>query len=204
MCGIVAVLRRPTDRLPPELAGLADLIAAAAFDVDHGIADLSTRRRDLEAAAGHLGTVDAARRGSAGVRALLADPSGTAHLTSAVDALDRTVRDFDDRLDAEVGAAPVVDEPLNHALALVRDRLWGLRCDRLRTADAVGALAGDVRTIAAIDGFLSIQVALSAIDRLEVRGRDSAGLEVVVRAHALDAAELAARVGSRTDALHRS
>ena len=74
MCGIVAVLRRPTDRLPPELAGLADLIAAAGSDVAHGIADAATRRHDFEAAAGHLGTVDAALRGSAGVRALLGDP----------------------------------------------------------------------------------------------------------------------------------
>src|SRR6476646_9702773 len=201
MCGIVAVLRRPTDRLPPELAGLADLIAAAGFDVEHGIADASTRRHDFEAAAGHLGTVDAALRGAAGVRGLLGDPEGAVRLA---DDLDRTVRSFDARLDAEVGAAPVVDEPLNRALALVRDRLWALRRDRLRTADAVGALAGELRTAAAVDGYLSVQIALSAIDRLEVRGRDSAGLEVVVRNHALAADALDAHAQSRTDALHRS
>jgi glucosamine--fructose-6-phosphate aminotransferase (isomerizing) len=204
MCGIVAVLRRPTDRRPPELAGLADLIAAAGSDLDRGIADATTRRHDFEAAAGHLGTVDAALRGSAGVRALLADPAGAAGLATALDALDGAVRRFDERLDAEVGAAPVVDEPLNRALALGRDRVWALGRVRVRTAAAVAALAGDARTIAAIDGYLSIQIALSAIDRLEVRGRDSAGLEVVVRGHALDAEDVAARVGSRADALHRS
>ena len=64
----------------------------------------------------------------------------------------------------------MVDEALNRALALVRDRLWALRRDRLRTADAVALLAGDLRTAAAIDGYLSVQIALSAIDRLEVRG----------------------------------
>ena len=204
MCGIVAVLRRPTDRLPPELAGLADLVAAARADIERAIRDTTTRRHDFEAAAGHLGTVDAALRGSAGVRALLGDPAGTAALAHTLAALDRTVAEFDARLDAEVASAPVVDEPLNHAIASVRDRLWALRRDRLRAADAVAALAGDARGLAAIDGYLSVQIALSAIDRLEVRGRDSAGLEIVVRGHTLAAGDIAARVGERADALHRS
>src|SRR5690349_7211928 len=204
MCGIVAVLRRPTDRLPPELAGLADLIAAAGFDVEHGIADASTRRHDLEAAAGHLGTVDAALRGAAGVRALLGDPDGTASLATALERLEHTVRDFDARLYDEVASAPLVDEALNRAISLVRDRLWALRRDRLRTAAAVAALAGDLRSLAGIDGYLSVQIALSAIDRLEVRGRDSAGLEVVVRDHALAAETVEAAAAPRTDALHRS
>src|SRR6478672_4009314 len=85
MCGIVAVLRRPTDRPPPELAGLADLVAAARSEVDHGIAHVETRRRDFEAAAGHLGTVDAALRGSAGVRALLGDPARTRDLATTLE-----------------------------------------------------------------------------------------------------------------------
>jgi glucosamine--fructose-6-phosphate aminotransferase (isomerizing) len=204
MCGIVAVLRRPTDRLPPELAGLADLIAAARADIERGIADPRSRRQDFETAAGHLGTADAALRGAAGVRALLEDPDGTAALANTLHDLDRVVRDFDARLDDEVASAPLVDEALNHAIALVRDRLWSLRRDRLRTAEAVGAFAGTLRTDGAIDGYLSIQIALSSIDRLEVRGRDSAGLEIVVRDHALDADDVVAEVVARTDALHRS
>ena len=39
---------------------------------------------------------------------------------------------------------------------------------------------------AAIEAYTSIQQALSALDRLEVRGRDSAGLHVLVRGHGLD------------------
>src|SRR5262249_14883611 len=39
---------------------------------------------------------------------------------------------------------------------------------------------------AAIEAFTSVQVALSALDRLEVRGRDSAGLHIFVHHHALD------------------
>ena len=38
----------------------------------------------------------------------------------------------------------------------------------------------------AIEAFTSVQVALSALDRLEVRGRDSAGLHLFVHDHGLD------------------
>jgi glutamine---fructose-6-phosphate transaminase (isomerizing) len=54
---------------------------------------------------------------------------------------------------------------------------------------------------AAMDAFWAIQTALSSIDRLEVRGRDSAGLHVLVAGHAVDLAApdvralLGARVG---------
>ena len=41
----------------------------------------------------------------------------------------------------------------------------------------------------ALAGYHSIQVALSALDRLEVRGRDSAGLHVLVAGHGLDLAD---------------
>ena len=41
----------------------------------------------------------------------------------------------------------------------------------------------------AIEAFHSIQIALSALDRLEVRGRDSAGLHVLVTGHGLDLAD---------------
>src|SRR4029077_14396584 len=143
--------------------GLADLIAAAGSDLARGIADPARRRHDLEAAAGHLGTVDDALPGSARRRALLDDPEGAVRLADDLDALDRTVRGFDARLDTEVGVAPVVDEALNRALALVRDRLWSLRRDRLRTADAVGALAGDLRSATAGDTGLGVQLARSAI-----------------------------------------
>src|SRR5581483_2301147 len=60
------------------------------------------------------------------------------------------------------------------------------RHDRLRTARAVAALAGSEPSAAAIEAFNQVQIALSAIDRLEVRGRDSAGLHLLVRNHALD------------------
>ena len=56
-----------------------------------------------------------------------------------------------------------------------------------RPPRAVRELVGDrARSWSAIEVGTSIQQALSALDRLEVRGRDSAGLTVLVRDHGLD------------------
>ena len=64
--------------------------------------------------------------------------------------------------------------------------MWAVGRDRLRTAREVAALAGTDPSVAALEAFHSVQVALSAIDRLEVRGRDSAGLHLLVRHHGLE------------------
>ena len=76
--------------------------------------------------------------------------------------------------------------------------MWAVGRDRLRAAREVAALAGADPSVAALEGFFSVQVALSAIDRLEVRGRDSAGLHLLVRHHGLDLDEPA--IGRLIDA----
>ncbi len=68
-------------------------------------------------------------------------------------------------------------------------------------------LAGRDAGPAAVAGFTAVQLALSAIDRLEVRGRDSAGLHLLVWGHGLDldVDPVAALVAPRTtDPLFRS
>ena len=77
-------------------------------------------------------------------------------------------------------------EAVNAALVRLKDAAWAVQRDRLRTARAVADLAGPEPSRAAIAGYTSIQVALSALDRLEVRGRDSAGIHLLVRDHDLD------------------
>ncbi|MGH9076407.1 MAG: SIS domain-containing protein, partial [Acidimicrobiales bacterium] len=59
--------------------------------------------------------------------------------------------------------------------------------------------AGAQTAGAALDAWWSIEVALSALDRLEVRGRDSAGLHLLLAGHGLDLAspELGALLGAR-------
>ena len=78
-------------------------------------------------------------------------------------------------------------ERVNAALVSCKDAVWAIRNDRIGTARAVEELIGGAPSgSAALDAFHSIQIALSAIDRLEVRGRDSAGLHVLVTEHGLD------------------
>ena len=77
-------------------------------------------------------------------------------------------------------------EAVNAAVIRLKDAVWAVDNDRVRTARAVADLAGSEPGWAATEAYTSIQQALSAIDRLEVRGRDSAGLHVLVRQHGLD------------------
>ncbi len=123
-----------------------------------------------------------------------------------IDSSEALVARFEAGLDSEVAGTPAAYEALNAALVCVKDQLWALRHDRFRTADAVAAFAGDDPSCSLVDGYLSIQVALSAVDRLEVRGRDSAGIEIVVRHSGLDLDDptVLARCAERTDRLHRS
>ncbi len=99
--------------------------------------------------------------GPAGLAALVKDPVLRADVAGAV---------------LGIGARPAVSEAL-------ADALWCISEDRLATATAVagflgaGAASAPEGTVAC---WWSIQVALSALDRLEVRGRDSAGIAVIV------------------------
>ena len=87
-----------------------------------------------------------------------------------------------------------------------------MRCGRSRATACVPRvrveqLAGvSSREPPRLEAFHSIQLALSAIDRLEVRGRDSAGLHVLVTGHGLDLARpddrAPARGAQRGPAVH--
>ena len=195
MCGIVAVLRRPSRREPPSgetlVAGLDAALAAAA--------DLTT----MADAASAAEAVDSALRGVPGIRALLADAWLPAALVSRLDRLDAEVTRVEGWLDSgapELPGGTAEIEALNAALVRLKDAAWALRQDRLRTAREVAELAGAGAGLAAIEAYTSVQAALSAIDRLEVRGRDSAGVHVLVEGHGLDlsAPEVAEVLASRT------
>ena len=144
--------------------------------------------------------VDAALRGVPGVRALLGGPQAALLIADRVEQLttrcDALERELDDGLGAALAATQLED--VNAALVRARDAVWAVGRDRLRAAREVAALAGADPSVAALEAFFSVQVALSAIDRLEVRGRDSAGLHLLVRHHGLDLGEPA--IGRLIDA----
>ena len=120
-------------------------------------------------------------------------------IIARLDQLDARVVDFDRVLesagltpiDLELGGAEVID---------LRDVLWALRNDRLRTARETANLAGRGAGVAALAAYLAVQQSLSAIDRLEVRGRDSAGIHVFVQGHALELDDPAVQAAVRARA----
>lgn len=134
-----------------------------------------------------LAELDASLRGEPGVRALVRSPRLANAMLERLDVLDAGALEHERALDAP----DTVDGPDRERRAtqvgLLRDRLWALRRDRIRTATEVAAWAGVDASDSALAGYLALQQTLSALDRLEVRGRDSAGLHIWVWNHGLDA-----------------
>ncbi|GAC1314814.1 MAG: hypothetical protein NVSMB12_08770 [Acidimicrobiales bacterium] len=195
MCGVIAVLRRRSTR-PLPVGG--DLVAALDRALDH----LEGGASGLGELAAEAGTVDRALRGVPGTELLVGDAALAAALSVRVAQLEAGLGSLEAALDAgtvDLGGAPL--EAVNAAAVAAKDAVWAIGHDRLRTAAAVAALAGPDAPRSAVEAYLSIQLALSALDRLEVRGRDSAGITVLVTGHDLDltepalAAEVAPRLG---------
>src|SRR6266496_365826 len=178
MCGIIAVVRRPSDRQPPELAGLLDTVervAAVIPSADPGGGGTprqagdgwdATRSR-LDEAGKALDGVDRELHGAAGLACLLADPDGRARLDRLAAELERRVERLEAAIDAEAATMPAdALETVNAALVGAKDGLWAIRRDRIASAEAVAALAGPDAGRAAMEAFGSIQIALAALDRL--------------------------------------
>jgi len=180
MCGIVAVISQPHHRTPPSPAWILQHLDAAV-----GALDSERDMPSLLRAAAALEETNAALRTAAGVRVMVE----SARLRDAVAARAATIQSrlaaVEDRLDRGDTIARCLEQA-NTAVVRVKDAAWALGHDRLETAEAVSLLAGP-GAASGIDGYLAIQVALDALDRLEVRGRDSAGLWVLVTHPRLDA-----------------
>jgi glucosamine--fructose-6-phosphate aminotransferase (isomerizing) len=189
MCGIIAVVRRPSERVPASSAELLALVEQASA-ASAGFADLAPGPALvdlLDAVAAPLVQADALLRGSPGVRTLLADPALPPTLDRLTDGIEGRADAVEGALDhAESLGSTAELELVNAALVRLRDAAWAIRRDRLPTAARVADLAGPDPGLAAIEAYLSLQQVLSAIDRLEVRGRDSAGIHVLVHGHGLD------------------
>jgi glucosamine--fructose-6-phosphate aminotransferase (isomerizing) len=173
MCGIIGVLsRRPTRPVPTD----ADIIAT----LDRATAAIG----DTASVTAALRDADRLVRGVPGVVALADRRQLSTAIVARLDQLDAWI----DQLDVELESAPPTDELERRSAESIaaRDVLWSLRHDRLRTARDVAALAGRGAGAGALAGYLAVQQALSALDRLEVRGRDSAGLHIFVHGHDLD------------------
>ncbi len=208
VCGIVAVIGRRDDRVALEAADVVPLLHDATALLADALAgsrsDAGARSSfvDLiETAADSLRRADELLRSLPGVRLLVADAKCVLDIEAALEAMDAHIVDIDrlaetgevlsDERDraggADVHAVENQFERINAGLGELKDHAFALRRDRLRMAREVVGLWGGTPPAAAVGGLWSIQVALSALDRLEVRGRDSAGLQVFVHGAHLDA-----------------
>ncbi|MEX0791191.1 MAG: SIS domain-containing protein, partial [Actinomycetota bacterium] len=204
MCGIIAVLKRRSDRPAPDPDELTGSLDSALRNLVDTTSPLAERMRE---AGRNLGAADSLLRGAPGATALIRNPGLGPTLESLAAQIAAAVEELDDAIDSGPGAiSPDEVERVNAGLILLKDRLWAVRNDRLGTARQTAALAGPNPSAAAIEAYGSIQTALAAIDRLEVRGRDSAGLHVLVWDHGLDLDEpsVAKLVARRSDPLFTS
>ncbi len=182
MCGIIAIHSRPSHRPVPSAAdilGHLDRAVAASLDIALA-ADITS-------------DVDQLLRGVPGVKCLVGRHELVAGITARLDQLDAALADAEQRL--EVGEVLAIDEleEANATLGRLRDGVWAIRKDRLRSARMVDEMAGRDAGPAAIAGYFAVQQALSALDRLEVRGRDSAGVHLYVWDHGLSTDDAAVR-----------
>lgn len=186
MCGIVSIVRRPSGRPPPSAREVLDALDAARSVLPTSVDGLEVG--PLHDAAEHLEHAARLLGGTPGVGALLGDPSLARGVERSASALDAAIAGLEAVLDrGDVEATGRTVESLNAGLIRLKDACWTVLRDRLRTAREVADLAGGHGLgPSAVCAYTSIVEALAAIDRLEVRGRDSAGLHVLVTEHDLD------------------
>lgn len=197
MCGIIAVLRQPCDRVDLDPGPIVEQLERGLTGLRAAI-DAPTPDA-IGAAGANLEAVGAALHGPRGVRLVITDTPAATRIRTLAAAISATVSDLDAALDAMVVDPDT--EARNAAAQRCKDAAWSIERDRLPTADGVMGLAAGDSGWAAIETYSQVEQALRAIDRLEVRGRDSAGLLLMVRDHGLDLTEpaVADLLASRSD-----
>lgn len=184
MCGIIAVLRRRRRRQPPSREQIEACLSRAAAHVS-GL-DNDALVASVNEAATALGEANTLLSGSAGATCLYREPDLADATVARLSGLTESIRNLERHIDDGLGLSPHDLESLNAALVRVKDSAWAVSRDCVGTSRAIADLGGEGLSDSSIEGFMSIAQALSALDRLEVRGRDSAGLHVLVSAHGLD------------------
>lgn len=203
MCGIIAVVRRPSLRQPPGSAEVLDRLEAASQLLAGTISSQPISVALVADAAGAVADADRLLRGVPGVRSLLEISGLRVATENLIEGIARQIVDLERHLDSMAQGPHSLTgrdlEQVNAAVISLKDAVWAVQRDRLRAADGVSALldgvgvAGEPLGPAALAVALSIHQALSALDRLEVRGRDSAGLHLLVQNHGLDLSSPALR-----------
>lgn len=192
MCGIVGILMRPhpgpavdSRELLEGLAATGRRVEAAIRDVDR--ANAGSLASALSDAASEIASWDRELGGRPAVRSLVRDPALCAAVAEALAPTLKALRRLESTLDAGVPAFGDAGlEVIGRAAGALADAEWAIRCDRLRTVAEVGALAPAGVSDAGLDVLIGVQQTFSSLDRLEIRGRDSAGLFLLLSGHGVE------------------
>ena len=182
LAGIIAVKGRPT---PPavDLASLTTLVDIVEK------ADLDSCPDDI--AGGYLGGQETLDRLLTGIRqlkqdapflALFRDPGAQAQLASMTDRLSVILKQAQAVLTDRAGSLdPQAVETISTRIEALKDMTWCLDVELMANIKRVAdLLAGtDPRSDNHVTVFRQINAVLNSIDRLEVRGRDSAGISIL-------------------------
>lgn len=185
MCGIVVALPVYSDGEALPAGTLADALPVFPETVfgggpDEVAAELSALTERLGAAIELYGT-------SGAMLTLATEPERVA---TEVWRLSKSVARLETQLDAQTATWDAdAMEHVQGQVRQVRDQAWALEHDRIDAATRARLLTPDGWTARSVTSYGAVNAVLDAIDRLEVRGRDSAGLTVWVE---LDAADRAA------------
>ncbi len=200
MCGIVAVLRRRGSGGVFEEAPLRDALARATAALGPLGGDPARWTDPVGDCATALEEADLLLRSPAGLRKMVEDPRFSSSLDPELQRLEEELSAAEAQLDERADQLEASQlERLNAALVRTKDALWAVRCDRLGAASDLRSLAPPAISAAGIEALAGVQTALSALDRLEVRGRDSAGVHLMITGHGLDleAPDVRSLIGDR-------
>jgi glucosamine--fructose-6-phosphate aminotransferase (isomerizing) len=184
MCGIVAVLPSYDATLlrPHDALAVGEAIpTGVAWQTRLGEPDLITT--DLNRLVGDCQAACRMLARPGAVAVLLREPDLRSSVEARADGLLSDLAQLDaaaDHHSRNWGADTT--EWLHTSLRAATDAAYSLRYDRLSSVDRVADLSVPVGAIGEqqIVSYLALDGALAALDRLEVRGRDSAGISVFV------------------------
>ncbi len=150
----------------------------------------------VKRATAELGALDAELRGVPGLSCLLGDRDALRGLEEGAAQAEHLVGRFEAAYDEGVAASFTTEqlEEFNASFIELKDVLWALGHDRLEAARSVAEICSSLQLPSAppapvLSVLWAVHVALRSLDRLEVRGRDSAGVHLMLRGHGLDCSD---------------
>ena len=108
---------------------------------------------------------------------------GLARLLTAAEELDALIKNQETILEQRAGEFPISAlEIISSRLITLKDIQWGLKQDLLNNQKKILSLSGGEATRAAwvFKKYQRLNFLLNALDRLEVRGRDSTGIQIAL------------------------